>query len=70
MEQQPHRGCEQTKSRQKQNQVTSHSNWPRVPLFDLVHKQCNGIIKRWLHCLTSESKGKFLVNNILIFGSV
>ena len=28
-------------------------------------KQCNGIIKGWLHCLTSESKGRFLANNIL-----
>ena len=24
-------------------------------LFDLAHKQCNGIIKGWLHCLTPES---------------
>ena len=37
--------------------------------FDLAHKQCNGIIKGWLHCLMSESKGSFLVNNILMFGS-
>ena len=29
------------------------------------HKQCNGIIKGWLHCLTSESKERFLVNNTL-----
>ena len=36
--------------------------------FD-VAQQCNGIIKGWLHCLTSETKGRFLVNNILIFGS-
>ena len=27
------------------------------------------IIKGWLHCLTSESKGRFHVNNILIFSS-
>ena len=69
MEQQPHRACERTKSKQKQNQVTSHSNWPRVLLFDLAHKQCNGIIKGWLHCLTPESIGRFLVNNILMFDS-
>ena len=69
MEQQPHRVCVRTKLKQKQNQVTSHSNWPRVLLFDLVHKQCNGIINRWLHCLTSELKGRFLVNNVLMFGS-
>ena len=56
------------RNQNKQNQITSRSNWPRVLLFDLAHKQCNGIIKRWFHCLTSESKGRFLVNNIL-FGS-
>ena len=28
--------CERTKSKQKQNQVTSHSNWPRFLLFDLA----------------------------------
>ena len=56
------------KSKQKQNQVRSHSNWPCVLLFDLAHKQCNGIIKGWLHCHTSEWKGRFLVNNML-FGS-
>ena len=65
MEQQWHRACERTKSKQKQNHATSHSNWPRVLLFDLAHKQCNSIIKDWLHCLTSEPKGRFLVNNIL-----
>ena len=56
------------KSKQKQNQVRSHSDWPCVLLFDLAHKQCNGIIKGWVHCHTSEWKGRFLVNNIL-FGS-
>ena len=30
MEEQPHRTCERTKSKQKQNQVTSHSNWSAV----------------------------------------
>ena len=65
MEEQPRRAYEQTKSKQIQNQVTSHSNQPSVLLFDLVHKQCNGIIEGWLHCLTSESKGRFLVNNLL-----
>ena len=30
---------------------------------DLAHKQYNGIIKEWLHCLTPESIGTFLVNN-------
>ena len=42
MEQQPHRACERTKSKQEQNQVTSHSNWPRILLFHLAHKQCTG----------------------------
>ena len=69
MEQQPHRACEWTKSKQKQNHVTSHSNWPRALLFNLAYKQCNGIIKRWLHCLTPYSKGRFFDNNILMFGS-
>ena len=51
-------------SKQKQNKVMSHSNWPHVLLYDLAHKQCNGVIKRWLHSLMSESKGRFLVKNI------
>ena len=69
MEQQPHRACKRTKSKQKQNQVTSHSNWPRVLLFDSAHKQCSGIIKWWVHCLTPETIGIFLVNNISKFDS-
>ena len=68
MEQQPNRACEGKKSKQKQNHA-SHSNWPRALLFNSAHKKCNGIIKGWLHCLTSESKERFLVNNILKFGS-
>ena len=66
LEQQLHDACDRTKSKQ-QNQVTLHSNWPRVLLFDLVHKQCNGIIKGWVYCLPSESKGRFLVSYILMF---
>ena len=69
MQQPPNRACKRTKSKQKQNQVTSHLSWPRALLFDSAQKQCNGIIKGWLHCLTSELKGRFLVNNILIFVS-
>ena len=65
MEQQLRRACERTKSKQKQNQAL---HWPRVILLDLAHKQCNGIITGLLHCLTSESKRRFLVNDIL-FGS-
>ena len=52
--------CERTKSKQKQNQVTSFSNWPRILLLDLTHKQCNGIVKEWLHCLTSGSNGRYI----------
>ena len=55
-----------TISKQKQNQVMSHLNRPRALLFDLAQKQCTGIIKGWLHCLMSEPKGRFLVNNILM----
>ena len=69
MDQQPDITCEGTKSKQKQNQVTSHSNWPRALLFDLAHRKCNGIMKGWFHCLTSESNERFPVNSILIFGS-
>ena len=45
MEKQPHRAFERTKSKQKPNQVMSHSNGPHVLLFDLAYKQCSGIIK-------------------------
>ena len=64
-----HRACEQAKSKRKQNQVVSYLKWPRVLLFDIAHKQGNDVIKEWLHCLTSRSNGRSLVNNILIFGS-
>ena len=37
-----------------------------IQIDDLAHKNYNGIIKEWRHWLTSESKGRFLVNNILI----
>ena len=54
----------QTKT--KKTKVTSYSNWPRVLLIDFANKQCSGIIKGWLHCLTSESKGRFLAHDILL----
>ena len=66
MEQQSHRTCEWIKSKQKQNKNKVTPNWPRILQFHLAHKQCNGIIKGWLHYLTSESKERFLVNNILL----
>ena len=71
MEQQLNRACEWTKSKQKQkqNEITSHSNWSRALLFDSAHKWGSGIIKGWIHCLTSESKGRFLVSNLLMLGS-
>ena len=54
------------RNKNKNRTNTSHSNWPRVLRDFLAHKQCNGIIKGWLHCLMSESKGRFLANNILL----
>ena len=33
MEQKPYRACERTKLKQKQIQVTSHSNWPRISIY-------------------------------------
>ena len=66
MEQQLQHACERTKSKQKQNQAR---HGPRVILFDLAHKQYNGIIKECFDCLTSGSKGRIFVNNILMFGS-
>ena len=57
-------------NKQNQNKKTStlHSNWPRILLLELAHKQCSGIIKGWLHCLTSSQKEDLL--SILLFGSV
>ena len=49
------------------NERNQNKNKPRALLFDLAHKQCSGINKVWLHCLASESKGRFLFNNILMF---
>ena len=53
----------QTKTKQKKK-VSSYSYWPQVLLFYLTHKQCS-IIKGWLYCLSSESKGRFLANKLL-----
>ena len=68
IDQQPHCACgERTKSnKNKINKTTSYSKRPCVLLFALAHKQCNGIIKGWLHCLMLESKGRFLANNTLL----
>ena len=45
MEQQPHHVNERN-----QQKINKHVifNLPHVLLFDLAHKQCNGIIKGWL----------------------
>ena len=54
----------------ERNQNTSRSEWPHVLLLDLAHKQRNRVIKGWLHSLISESKGRFLVNNMLLAWSL
>ena len=69
MEQQPHGACERTKTKQKQNQATSYWNWAHS-ISDLARKQCNGIIKGCLSCLTSESKGRFLVKYVNVWLSM
>ena len=57
MEQQPHRACEWTKSNKNiKTKATSYLNSPRVLLFDLAHKQFNGIIKEWLHWRQSQKE--------------
>ena len=58
IEQQPNRACKRAILKQKQNQATSHSNLTPILLFDLAHKQCNGIIQGCFCCLNSESKGR------------
>ena len=63
MEQQPYRAGEQI-----QNKNKTKSRKIQIDHAYLLYA-LNGIIKGWLHCLTSESKGRFLVNDILIFGS-
>ena len=47
---------ERTKSKQRQNQVTSYSNWAHILLFDLAHKQWNGIIKGSLRAISVNRK--------------
>ena len=46
----------------------SYSNWSRILLFLLAHKQCIGNINGWFHRLMSESI-RFLVINVLMFDS-
>ena len=45
--------------------IYSHKNIRENKLISQVGTRLKG----WLHCLTSEPKGRFLVNNILMFGS-
>ena len=70
MEYKLHRICEQTKSKQKQNQVTSHSNSTNVILFHLAQKQRNCIIKGWLSYLTSEPKKKISCQKHIVWLSM
>ena len=67
-EEQPHRACERTKSKQKLNQAC-HIQIDHAFYCAIDPRNSNGIIKGWLHCQTSESKGRFLVN-VLTFSSV
>ena len=53
----------------ERNRNKNKTKLRNIQIDDLAHKQCNGIINGRLHCLTSNSKGRFLVNNILMFGS-
>ena len=54
-----HRACERTKSKKRQNQVKSHSNWPRVVLFDLIHQQ-------WYHQRMATLSGARANKNLSI----
>ena len=63
------RNQNKSKKQKQQNQVTSHSSWLLALLFNLSHKQCNGIIKGWLYCHKPESIERFLADNILMFYS-
>ena len=46
---------------QNKNKIKSH-RIRHVILLDLAHKQCDGIMKGWFHCLTSDWKRRYLVN--------
>ena len=63
------RNQNKNKKQKQQNQVTPHSSWLLALLFDLSHKQCNGIIKGWLYCHKPESIERFLADNIFMFYS-
>ena len=56
MEQQRHHACNQWNQNKSKRPFT----------FKLTMHSCNSIIKGWLHCLTSDSKGRFLVYNVLL----
>ena len=59
IEQQPHRSCERIKNKNK----TKSRHIPIDHGFYWYRWHCNGIIKGWLYCLTSELKWRFLVNS-------
>ena len=51
------------------NNRTVHVNEQNKKLstsHSIDHKQCNGTIKGWLHCLTTESIVRFLVNILVL----
>ena len=49
--------------------MTRHNQIDMRSVVQFSPQAVDGIIIGWLHCLMSESKGRFLVNNILMFGS-
>ena len=49
--------------------MTRHIQIDMRSIVQFSPQAIDGIIIAWLHCLMSESKGRFLVNNILMFGS-
>ena len=62
MEQQLHSLCEQTKSKQNQNQITSHLNWQRNLMFHLAHKQCK---MRWDKIKKKEKNGNYIIKGAI-----
>ena len=63
----PCRWMNEIKTKTKPSHITFKLTTRSIARF--VPQKCNGIIKRWPPCLTSGSKGRFLVNNISMFGS-
>ena len=51
------------------NQSIKRKHKPRTTIASYQQVNKSIIIKGWLYCLTSESKGRFLVSNVLMLGS-